>query len=82
MPRCIPAGQITLHLFSYRKRLPSTTTVTRGVVLNNPFGLFFATFFGGLCLRLQLTHMPRLNPGDDYPPHTDVPEGSDTNVLP
>ena len=44
MPLGIPAGQLTLHVFSKTRRLPIATTNNIGVVLNNPFGLFFAKY--------------------------------------
>ena len=75
-------GPLTLRLFGQRKRLPITATFTGGVILNNSSSLFVATFFGGVCLRLQPTHMRRLNLGDDCAPHTAIPKKSDTNVLP
>ena len=48
-----PHGQITLHLFGERKRLPITTTAIRGVILNNPFGLFFATLLEGFACNFS-----------------------------
>ena len=69
MPRGILAGQLTLHVLGKRKRLSISTTITGGVVLIYPLGLFLPYLWEGLACNLN----PRTCGGSMR---------LDTNVLP